>query len=158
MVDGMSDLVWSIDPRKDDMRSLLRRIREFSSDVLESQEMDWTLEAQPGVEDLALDAAARRNLFLILKEALANAARHSHCRAVAIHAQASGGELLISIADDGCGFDQSSVQEGNGLENMRRRARDLGGSISFNNPGDGGSGTRLLLRVPLRAGRHTPVA
>ena len=146
MVDGMSDLVWSIDPRKDDMRSLLRRVREFASDVLESQGIDWTLDAQPGVEDLALDAGQRRHLFLILKEALANAARHARCSTVSIRAEASGGELIVSVADDGRGFDDSSVEEGNGLENMRRRAHDLGGSLAF----DGRRGALLVLKVPLR--------
>ena len=48
MVDGMGDLVWSISPRKDDMRSLLRRCREFASGALEADGIDWTLAVQPG--------------------------------------------------------------------------------------------------------------
>jgi len=154
MVDGMSDLVWSIDPRKDDMRSLLRRVREFASDVLEAQGIDWRLEMGAGVEELALDASARRHLFLILKEALANAARHAQCRNVTIRAEANGPELTICIADDGRGFDESAIGLGNGLENMRRRAEEMGGSLAF----DGRSGARLLLKVPLRKGRRAPVA
>jgi ligand-binding sensor domain-containing protein/signal transduction histidine kinase len=154
MVDGMSDLVWSIDPRKDDMRSLLRRTREFASDVLESQGIDWRLEAGPGVEELAVDASARRHLFLILKEALANAARHAQCSQVTIRAEAVGPELAISIVDDGRGFDESAIGQGNGLENMRRRAEEMGGSLVL----DGRQGARLLLRAPLGKGRRTPVA
>lgn len=145
MVDGMSDLVWSIDPRKDDMRSLLRRLRQFASDVLESQGIDWRLDAQPGLEDLSLDAGQRRHLFLILKEAIANAARHAQCSQVSIRAEASGGELMISVADDGRGFDEAAAKEGNGLENMRRRAQALGGSLVL----DGRQGVRVLLRFPL---------
>ncbi|HUQ33652.1 MAG TPA: two-component regulator propeller domain-containing protein, partial [Pyrinomonadaceae bacterium] len=37
LVDSMSDIVWSIDPRRDDLQSVVRRIRQFASDVLEAQ-------------------------------------------------------------------------------------------------------------------------
>jgi signal transduction histidine kinase len=131
LVDGMSDLVWYINPRKDDMRSLLRRVREFASGVLEAEGIDWTLEIQSGVDDLILNAEQRRHLFLILKEAIANAAKHARCSSVGIDARVGGSRFEVSIADNGRGMREETPGDGNGLRNMRRRAEALGGSLSM---------------------------
>jgi signal transduction histidine kinase/ligand-binding sensor domain-containing protein len=147
MVDGMSDLVWSINPRKDDMRSLLRRVREFASGVLEAEEIDWTLEIEPGVEALSLNAEQRRHLFLILKEAIANAAKHARCSTVRIEARIRGSRFEVSIADNGCGFPDTTPGDGNGLRNMQRRAEVLGGRLTIGSV----EGTRIFLAFPIHS-------
>ncbi len=146
MVDGMSDLVWSINPRKDDMRSLLRRVREFASGVLEAEGIEWTLEIQNGADGLSLNAEQRRHLFLILKEAIANAAKHARCSSVRIEARITGSRFEVSITDDGRGL-REAAGDGNGLRNMRRRAEILGGSLTI----EGLDGTRILLVFPIHS-------
>jgi ligand-binding sensor domain-containing protein/signal transduction histidine kinase len=147
LVDGMSDLVWSINPRKDDMRSLLRRVREFASGVLEAEGIDWALEIQSGVDDLILNAEQRRHLFLILKEAIANAAKHARCSSVRIDARVGGSRFEVSIADNGRGMLEETPGDGNGLRNMRRRAEALGGSLTI----ESADGTRIFLAFPIHS-------
>jgi sugar lactone lactonase YvrE len=84
LLDGMSDIVWAIDPRRDDMRSLLRRVRQFSSEVLEPRGIAWSVDAQAGIEDSTLSPDQRRNVSLTIKEAVHNAARHARCSRVTV--------------------------------------------------------------------------
>jgi len=147
LADGMSDLVWSVDPRRDDMPSLLNRVREFSSDVLEPQGIAWSLHAAESIETIALSADRRWHLFLIVKEAINNAARHAHCSSVAISLAAANGCVSASIADNGCGLtDEDAADAGNGLVNMRKRAAALRGELRVHSTP--GSGVQIELRFP----------
>jgi len=149
LVDGMSDIVWSIDPRRDDMRSLIRRVREFASATLEAQNISWTLPSGPEIEELPLSPDQRRHLYLVVKEAIANAARHSGCTAVNIEIWVAHGECIVRIKDDGRGIGDSPEESdgGNGLGNMRTRAAALHGMLDIASPS--GGGTQVTLRFPL---------
>ena len=89
----------------------------------------------------------RHNLFLVVKEALNNVARHSEARNVSLCVAASEQELELAIQDNGRGFDPASVNgSSNGLQNMRQRIAELGGKFQIeSNPQNG---TRILLHVP----------
>lgn len=151
MVDGMSDIVWSIDPRRDDMRSLVRRVRQFAGDVLESQGIRWTLVVDPETEKLALSADQRRNLFLIFKEAIVNSARHARCTSVELGIQVRRGECLAFMRDNGQGIHPHPREAGNGLANMSARAAALRGDLKIGSPPE--NGTQITLRFPLA--RHS---
>ena len=156
LVDSMSDIVWSIDPRCDDLQSVVRRIRHFASDVLEAKGIDWELLVPTEVETLKLDSEKRQHLFLIFKEGINNVARHgTGARSVRLAIRVAGRELIAEIQDNGCGFTPQQPDEarakgrgGNGLPNMSARAEQLGGRLDI--ASSPGAGTRLTLRVPLR--------
>ena len=153
LVDTMSDIVWSIDPRRDDLRNVILRVRQFASDVLETQGIRWKLEAAPELDRIRLDPEQRRHLFLIFKEALTNIARHSGSRNVSLTINVTGDQLRAEICDDGNGFSPGSsvgskdAAGGHGLVNMRTRAAELGGHLEIDSiPG---SGTKIVLVVPI---------
>jgi signal transduction histidine kinase/ligand-binding sensor domain-containing protein len=156
LVDSMSDIVWSIDPRRDDLQSLVRRIRQFASDVLEARGIDWELQVPPEVESLKLDPDERQHLFLILKESINNIARHGEgTKTVSLSINVEGRQLIAEIKDDGCGFTpkepddaRSKGRGGNGLPNMRERAAQLGGRLEI--ASSPGAGTLLTLRMPIK--------
>jgi signal transduction histidine kinase len=92
--------------------------------------------------------AFMRNVYLIYKEALHNVARHASARNVTIDIGVERGRLVMRIRDDGRGFDEGTVRAGRGLENMRRRARQIGGDLEIES--DAGAGTRMTFsaRIP----------
>jgi signal transduction histidine kinase len=156
LVDSMGDIVWSIDPRRDDLQSVIRRIRQFASDVLEAKDITWELRVPPEIEKLKLDPEERQHLFLIFKEGINNVVRHgAGTKSVSLSIHVEGRHLTGEINDDGCGFTPQQPDEtrsqgrgGNGLPNMRSRAEQLGGRLEIvSSPG---AGTRLTLKVPLR--------
>ena len=152
LIDSLSDVVWAVDPRQDDFRSLLQRIREVAAELLEPQGIAWALEPPPGIAHTSLRADQRRHLFLIAKEALRNAARHGHCRNVTIEVNFRGEFCDFCISDDGQGFDPSFPRQGNGLDNMQARAVALRAHIEIHSTP--GAGASIRVRFPLRPHGH----
>lgn len=150
LVDSMSDIVWSTDPHKDDLASLVQRIRRFAANTLESRGIGWSLESEESLEALPLDPERRRQVLMIVKEALTNVARHADCAHASVRLFRSDGVVTIEIEDDGKGF-ELSAGAGHGLENMRSRAASQGGTLEVDSRPSGG-GTRVTARVPLRRG------
>ena len=152
LIDSMSDIVWSVDPRRDDLGNVVARVREFGADVFEAQGIGWDLQVAPDLEKTKLTPEQRRDIFLICKEALNNVARHAACRRVTLALRVSGQQILVEIKDDGRGFAAATVVEnghgGHGLANMQERAARLGGNLDI--ASDPGQGTQLNLTIPLR--------
>ena len=149
LVDSMGDIVWSTDPRRDDVASLLQRLRQFAANTLESRGIAWSLEVAPEFEARRLDPDRRRQIFLILKEALTNVAKHAHCRNVRVRIQPGARDVAIEVEDDGVGFAPAAAEagDGHGLTSMRARTLSAGGEFQLE--ASSGSGTRIRVRIPL---------
>ncbi len=145
-VASMGDIVWAIDPRRDSLLDLVRRMRRHAEEMF-AGDTALAIEAPDTERDLKLGAAVRRDVLLIFKEAVNNAARHARPLRVAIAFRVDGSRLFLSIADDGVGFDTSRSSEGQGLMSMRRRASALGGALAVESSPP--RGTKVTLTVPL---------
>jgi signal transduction histidine kinase len=156
LVDAMSDIVWSIDPHRDDLRSVTARIRQCASDVLEARGIKWDLQLPRELAQVKLNAEQRRQILLIFKEALNNIVRHADCANVTLRLALEGRALMAEVLDDGRGFQSEQPEPqgsgngrgGNGLRNMRARVAQLGGEFHITSAP--GVGTRLMLKVPLK--------
>jgi signal transduction histidine kinase len=155
LVDAMSDIVWSIDPHRDDLRSVTARIRQFASDVLEARGIKWDLQLPRELAQVRLNAEQRRHILLIFKEALNNVVRHADCATVTLSLSCDGRSLMAEILDDGRGFQPPQAEQangngrgGNGLKNMRARVAQLGGELDITSSPD--AGTHLRFKVPLK--------
>ena len=147
LVDSMSDIVWSINPDKDHLRDLSQRMRRFASDVFTARQIDFRFRAPAAEHDIKVGANVRRELFLVFKEAVNNAVRHSGCAAAEIEFRAGAEELFLKLSDDGRGFDTARSSAGHGLASMRERTEALGGRLDvLSRPGQG---TTLTFTIPL---------
>ena len=72
-----------------------------------------------------------KNIYLIVKEAMNNAIKHSDCKHLAVSFKSVHKGLEVSVADDGKGFDPVIKKNGNGLKNMESRIREMKGSITI---------------------------
>ena len=98
---------------------------------------------------LPCDLGIRRNLFLAGKEALNNILRHSQANAAELEIHRQRNELVVTIRDNGCGFDPAKEGEGNGLRNMAMRATEAGGRFKVESRP--GQGSTVEFRVPFQA-------
>jgi Histidine kinase-, DNA gyrase B-, and HSP90-like ATPase/Histidine kinase len=107
--------------------------------------LDATLDAPEPLGELpaAVEVAAYR----IAREALSNVIRHSGARRCTVRLARAGTALRLEVDDDGRGM-PDVVRPGVGLESMRARAEEVGGSFAVG-PGPGGAGTRVSVRLPL---------
>jgi signal transduction histidine kinase/streptogramin lyase len=148
-VASMSDIVWAINPRRDTLLDLVQRMRRFATEIFTPRGIEFQFHAPVADHDLKLGGKVRRDLFLVFKEALNNALRHSASTSVSIDFHVERSWLVLTVRDDGHGFDLEKASEGQGLLSMTRRARGLGGELRVvSKPG---GGTEISMRVPRRA-------
>lgn len=151
LVDSMGEIVWAISPQRDSFDSLVQRMRRFASDMLAPRNIEFDLRAPSNDHDLNLSADVRRHVFLVFKEVVNNSARHSGCTRVSSVLVIEKDALELTLSDNGCGFADSAAisatGHGHGIQNIRRRADEMGGRIEIASAK--GAGTRINLRVPL---------
>ncbi len=147
MMESMSDMVWSINPDNDTLQKTVIKMKEFSAEILEPKNIGYQFHVDERLNDFALDVARRKNLFLIFKETINNAAKYSESTFININISQTVNELLLTIRDNGKGFDTNMASTGNGLRNMNERANEVGASLKFESTQ--GLGTTLALALPL---------
>lgn len=148
MIDKLNDIVWSINPENDTFEKLESRMRGYATMVLQAAGIGFEFHTDPGLRDISLDMDDRRNLFLMFKEAIYNAAKYAQCSTVHIELKKEDRKLSLIISDNGIGFDPDAVQayNGNGLRSMRERAQAMKGELLIKS--QKGKGTSLHLKVP----------
>jgi len=156
LAENASEIIWSVDPAKDDFESVVVRLRRFAADLFEARNMQLRFSAPPNAAQVELLPEVRRAVYLVLKESIHNVAKHSGARAVDIAIELRDGHIHAEVRDDGLGIDperaREAAEEGHrGLPGMRRRAEAVGGEVAIETPP--GGGTRIALWVPLRRRR-----
>ena len=125
--------------------SLRTELREAVDGAAEALGFRPTLETS-GPVDSAIPDDIVPELLAVLREALANIARHAKAGSARVSVRAADGEVVLQVEDDGIGIDPALAR--GGIVNMGERARDLGGAFEAG-PGPGGTGSILTWRVPL---------
>ncbi|MEK7724554.1 MAG: two-component regulator propeller domain-containing protein [Acidobacteriota bacterium] len=160
LVETMSDIVWAINPKKDHLQDLTQRMRRFAANILTAKDIDMEFQAPDSDNEIPLGANIRREVFLIFKETVNNIAKHSEATEAIIKFSLRNDFFIISFEDNGRGFDQTEklnenghqdwkkFRGGNGLNNMRKRAQELGGEYEIKS--EIGKGTIVILSVPLQ--------
>jgi len=146
-VAAMRDIVWAINPKRDRLLDLTRRMRGFASEILTSRNIEFTFVAAERDRLLRMSPDVRRDVFLIFKEAINNIVRHSDCSKASIDMSIDGRWLVLMVSDDGKGFEPEGESDGNGLPSMRRRAEGFGGRLRITS--EKGRGTTAHLKIPL---------
>lgn len=142
----ITDIVWAINPENDDWQNFLAKCRRYASDLLESKGIEYSLKIDEHIPG-KLDMQLRQHLWLIFKEMLTNAVRHSLAKQLDIIMKYEEGKLKLVVQDNGTGMDVDKVKKGNGLVNIQKRAVLINADISLKT--EEGFGTRWVLKVPL---------
>jgi signal transduction histidine kinase len=129
------------------MEQLLYRMKEFAAEILEPLNINYSFDEEGDFASLKLDIRQRKELYLLFKEAVNNAAKYSQCVNLHIRLYRSKDSLRMEIADDGKGFAEEGLKGGNGLRNMRERAASMPASIRIESAI--GQGTRIGLDLAL---------
>jgi signal transduction histidine kinase len=101
------------------------RMRSHVFNLLGAKKMEYTFVADESLNHIRLSMEKRRNLFLIFKESLNNLVKYSEASMVSIQLFAENSVIKLIIRDNGKGFDLLQSVNGNGLINLKRRAKDM---------------------------------
>lgn len=154
MISEMNDIVWVINPRNDNMNVILQRMESYAKPLLNAQGIQYKFEYDPDLINLHLQMDSRKNFYLIFKEAVNNAVKYSGARNLYVKIRRRQQDVVLFVKDDGRGFNMAEAEEkagssmsGNGLRNMRVRAREMKGTLVIST--EPGKGTAIELVFPI---------
>ncbi len=139
MIDAMSDIVWSIHSKNDQLEDLLVRMKHYAAEMLEPKNIQFGFFVNEHDLKEKISPGIRKEIYLVFKEAINNIVKHAECTRAVIELKLSGKRFFMKIADDGKGFDVENSLNGNGLHNLQERARMMKGTISIRSEKNGGT-------------------
>ncbi|MGB4772809.1 MAG: ATP-binding protein [Chitinophagaceae bacterium] len=143
-INDLRDLSKSLHPDWVSERGLLQAI-EFEAKQLEKLSIKTIIQANSVY--LSIENTKQLTIFRIIQEILQNIIKHSGATQVLINIDQTKEILIISVADNGIGFNTSAKGAGMGINNMLQRVTQLGGSLEFLTLEP--SGTNVLLTAPV---------
>lgn len=147
LIGNMSELIWVMKDENDTLDDLATYIKSYAVEYLESNDIDVSVKLPANSDNVKLNGKQRRHLFLCVKEALHNIAKHSQATKVLVKMELSEG-FSISISDNGIGMKCDSPRNplhGNGLRNMKSRLELISGTMEVLE----NEGLTLLFNIPL---------
>jgi len=145
MMESMSDIVWAINPLNDSFEKVIFKMKEFAADMLEPMNIQYEFRTSGDPSSIQMGLDQRKDLYLLFKEAINNAAKYSYCKKVTIIITLDNNEITLQITDDGRGFNAGNGTTGNGLRNMKQRAADMKGSVTITS--EKGKGATVFLKL-----------
>jgi signal transduction histidine kinase/ligand-binding sensor domain-containing protein len=140
--DALDEIVWAINPRNDTLPHLINYLGQFTTDYMRTAGIHCRVDLPENPPAKSVSAEVRHNLFLAIKEALNNIARHARATEVSIVILVADNSLSVIIEDNGRGFSGEVKNDGaDGLENMRRRIAEINGQFQIKS--EPGAGTRI---------------
>jgi signal transduction histidine kinase len=98
-------------------------------------------------ENVQLAPDEQIEVFRIVQEGLANARKHAGARHADVRIRLRGDERIVSVVDDGSGFDDETVSAGQGLRNMKARSASIGGGFRLRSEPGRGTALEVVLRA-----------
>jgi len=136
-----------MNPVHDNLNSLLAFFRQTVSAFFEPTAIRIQLNISESNHAIAIDPFMRRNLVLIVKEALNNIVKHADASGVSFTCEVEQQQLHISIQDNGKGMPATTSVLGNGIRNIEKRVEAIGGTLVIQTTP--GHGVTLNIQVPL---------
>lgn len=143
--EGLSDIVWNINPRYDDLQNLFIRMKRYAADMMDGKNISYELVFPDEGEKIFMTMEKRRDLYLVFKEAVNNLVKYSKATKASVLVRADKKIIQLIISDNGVGFDSTKTQYGNGLTNMHQRAFNNKAKLQISS--EPGRGTKVKLEM-----------
>jgi signal transduction histidine kinase len=147
LVSALYETVWAVNPENDNLDALGNYLRQMVTQLCEQTALRCRFHVQELPHEVQVSSQTRHNITMAVKEAVHNIIKHSKASEVTLRMAFSGGLLDVSVHDNGSGFQPSENFPGNGLSNMKRRLKNIGGSCFVESKPDHGTTIRMSLRV-----------
>lgn len=142
-VDAMRDIIWFINPKNDMNEDIIFKMKQTAAKHLSN--MEWSFEASEDARIDLFNLDVRRNIFLLYKEALTNVVHHSMAKKCLIVISGNQKNFLLSIQDDGIGFDLKDFKSTNGIRSMEARAQKVNGKLNIESNPNRGTKIELVI-------------
>ena len=141
---AMKDVIWTLKPEAETLTGLLDHLESLTNRTFAPSGIDVEISRPTsGLPDRRLDPIVVKNISLITREVMNNTIRHSKCQNFIFSSQVQMDGLRLCWKDDGKGIDDEA-EKGEGLENLKMRARKIGGVLTIDT---GPQGTKVCLNL-----------
>lgn len=149
LVRSVDAIVWAVNPANDTLNRFAAYLVQSTEQFLDAAGLSMRFQVPSPLPATPLAGTVRHRLLLAVREALNNVVKHAQARSVTLSLRLADGMLEIDVDDDGAGFDLArppADPEHDGLDNMRQRMREIGGTCAIETAP--GRGTRVRLELP----------
>ena len=144
----LRDTIWAMNKTEISLTDLQIRISNFLDKAeVSSSAIHFNFNIDKSLsKDLEFTSVVGMNLYRIIQEAIHNAVKYSEATTVLVHILKAEKNIKIEIKDNGKGFNENEVELGNGLNNMRKRAKEIDALINIGSQVN--KGTSVLINLP----------
>lgn len=150
VIEMMSDIIWSLKPSSDTFADLGKRLGDMATELCESASINLHLNVPSTIVHIPLRMDRRRQLYLIAKEAIHNALKHSQCTELWITFRAIKKTFELLVEDNGRGINHARENPKNGthsgLASMKKRAQECGAELFIEPRAEGGTRVRVVVK------------
>jgi signal transduction histidine kinase len=148
LASALEEIVWAANPKSDTLEGFSNYLTQYTGAAVRDASLRCRLDIPTSIPERTLPSGIRHRLMMAVKEALNNALKHAHATEVSVRLELEGPNLVVTVSDNGSGFDPATVKRGNGLDHLERRMVEIGGTCGIESRT---GGTRVRLSVPIPA-------
>jgi len=148
VIDRMSDIVWSMNPRFDEGESLRERIENYVTSLKELTSVAISVNIDTKIDQQHFTMELRKNIFLIIKEAINNALKYANAATIMLAFAADDKNFTLTVQDDGKGFNKAETTPGNGFDTMVNRAKASHGACEITSAPGKGTLVKAVIPIP----------
>jgi signal transduction histidine kinase len=149
LVSALYETVWAVNPENDNLDALGNYLCQMTNQLCQPAQLPCRLEILELPENMHVSSQVRHNIAMAVKEATHNVIKHAKATKITLGVALEKGELRVCLKDDGVGFDSAKMEDsvGNGLNNMKRRLADIGGSCTIESHAGQGAVVQMRLKL-----------
>ena len=142
----LRDTIWAMNSGEITLEDLQIRIHNFIDKAKEAKEsINFSIDIEENLKDVKFTSIEGMNIYRTIQEAINNSIKYADAKNIKVAIQQDKDFIVISILDNGKGFEQDKIEMGNGINNMKKRITDIGGEIEFKNGKD--VGTEIVIKL-----------
>ncbi len=143
----LRDTIWAMNKEQIQFDDLKGRITNFIDNAKSAtDQVRFTFTVDDTIpEDYGFSSVAGMNMYRIIQESVNNSLKYANATTILVHITQDNANFKVNIEDNGQGFDMQNIEPGNGLNNIKKRARELGGEVQVISASDSGTSVRFSL-------------
>ena len=143
----LDEIIWSLKKEENSLQQIFVKLVNYGYMIMEARDIAFEHHDEIGPQEKTLSYQINHNIYLLVKEALNNIAKHSNATTATLLFKLQKKLLVITIKDNGRGIPPELMRNRNGISGMARRAEEIGAGIKINTGTD--TGTEIIVEIKL---------
>jgi signal transduction histidine kinase len=142
----LRDTIWAMNKNEFSFEDLRSRIFNFIEKAkIAKEDIEFNFKIDATLSDVRFSSLQGINIYRTIQEAINNAMKYAEATTISVDVEKIEDQIKIVIQDDGIGFDLNTVEIGNGIQNMKKRMNDVGGTFELIS--EQSKGTRITIFI-----------